>query len=89
MSAALSRLQISDRSPGNFDAVPSAETATLVLTPREREIAMLVAKGFSNKEVGHLLDISHWTVAAHLKACFLKLGLRRRCELAYALRDLI
>jgi DNA-binding CsgD family transcriptional regulator len=60
-----------------------------VLTARELEIARLVAKGFSNKEVGQMLDISHWTVAAHLKATFLKLGLKRRAELVYALRGLI
>lgn len=60
-----------------------------VLTARELEIARMVAKGFSNKEVGQMLDISHWTVAAHLKATFLKLGLKRRAELVYALRGLI
>jgi DNA-binding NarL/FixJ family response regulator len=64
-----------------------AELATL--TAREIEIGRLVAKGFSNKEVGRLLEISHWTVAAHLKAMFLKLGVRRRVELAYSLRGMI
>lgn len=56
------------------------------LSSRELECARLVAKGFSNKEVGQLLEISPWTVAAHLKATFLKLGIRRRAELAYLLR---
>jgi len=78
-------LRQSDRS----DISSAPENATAFLTPREREIAVLVAKGFSNKEVGQILDISHWTVAAHLKATFLKLGLRRRGELAYSLRDVI
>ena len=59
------------------------------LTPREREIALFVAKGFSNKEVGQILDISHWTVASHLKATYLKLGLQRRSELTYLLRSLL
>ena len=56
------------------------------LSARELECARLVAKGFSNKEVGQFLEISHWTVAAHLKATFLKLDVRRRAELAYVLR---
>jgi DNA-binding NarL/FixJ family response regulator len=89
MSAALSRLLEREHFPALSDDLPSAEAATTILTPRECEIAILVAKGFSNKEVGQFLEISHWTVAAHLKSCFLKLGLRRRSELAYALRDLI
>lgn len=55
------------------------------LTAREFEIARLVAKGLSNKEVGQILEISHWTVAAHLKATFLKLGVRRRGELTFVL----
>ena len=70
---------------------PASEFSTELdlLTARELEIARLVAKSFSNKEVGQILDISHWTVAAHLKATFLKLGIGRRAELVYALRSLI
>ena len=60
-----------------------------LLTAREIEVARLVAKGFSNKEVGRVLEISHWTVAAHLKAAFTKLDVKRRAELVYALRGLI
>lgn len=59
------------------------------LTARETEISRLVAKGFSNKEVGQILDISHWTVAAHLKSTFVKLGIGRRAELVYAMREMI
>ncbi|MDP5219852.1 LuxR C-terminal-related transcriptional regulator [Ruegeria sp. 2205SS24-7] len=60
-----------------------------LLSARELEVSRLVAKGFSNKEVALFLEISHWTVAAHLKATFLKLGVRRRSELAYMLRRVI
>ena len=78
--------EISNTSPAM--GLPELEDE-LALTPREQEIALLVAKGFSNKEVGRVLDISHWTVAAHLKATFLKLGLKRRSELTYVLRNQI
>ena len=89
MLVALSRSPEMARSSSQSIALPDAEDVTAGLTPREQEIATLVAKGFSNKEVGQILDISHWTVAAHLKTTFLKLGLRRRSELAYALRECI
>lgn len=56
------------------------------LTPRERQIALLVAQGMSNKAAGQVLGISHWTVAAHLKATFSKLGVVRRAELGPLLR---
>lgn len=59
------------------------------LSGRELEVARLVAKGFSNKEVAQFLEISHWTVAAHLKATFLKLAVRRRSELAYIMRQIV
>jgi DNA-binding CsgD family transcriptional regulator len=65
------------------------EAELKLLTAREYEVARLVAKGFTNKEVGQILDISHWTVAAHLKATFIKLDMRRRAELVYALRGTI
>ena len=68
---------------------PQSDSELERLSARELECARLVAKGFSNKEVALLLEISPWTVAAHLKATFLKLGVRRRAELAYLMRRLI
>jgi DNA-binding NarL/FixJ family response regulator len=35
------------------------------LTAREKEVAALIAKGFTNKEIGKLLNISHRTVEVH------------------------
>ncbi len=70
--------------------VPPDELAELaLLSPRELEITRCVAKGFSNKETARLLGISHWTVAAHLKASFLKLGVKRRSELAFLMRRIL
>ncbi|WP_300527281.1 LuxR C-terminal-related transcriptional regulator [Maricaulis sp.] len=70
--------------------VPMDETVELaLLSPRELEITRCVAKGFSNKETARLLGISHWTVAAHLKASFLKLGVKRRSELAFLMRRIL
>lgn len=77
------------RALGHTEPVTEFSPELDLLTARELEIARLVAKSFSNKEVGQILDISHWTVAAHLKATFLKLGINRRTELVYNLRTLI
>jgi DNA-binding CsgD family transcriptional regulator len=52
------------------------------LTPRETEIARLVAKGLPNKAIARILDISPWTIATHLKRIFAKLRINSRIELA-------
>jgi DNA-binding NarL/FixJ family response regulator len=46
------------------------------LTGREREIAVLVARGYSVSDIAHKLKISEWTVATHLRRIFNKLGVR-------------
>jgi DNA-binding NarL/FixJ family response regulator len=52
------------------------------LTPREREIAELVAQGRSNKQVAAALFLSDRTVEYHLSAVYRKLGVHSRTELA-------
>ena len=52
-----------------------------LLSSREFEIAALVARGMSNKEVALDLRISPWTVSAHLRRIFTKLDIKRRMEL--------
>jgi PAS domain S-box-containing protein len=48
------------------------------LSPREREVALLVARGLTNKEVGRELHLSDGTGEQHAHNIFLKLGTRRR-----------
>ena len=74
---------------GVVTAAPATDTGLDQLSARELEVARLVAKGFANKEIAQFLDISHWTVAAHLKSTFLKTGVRRRSELAYVMRRIV
>lgn len=52
------------------------------LTDRERQVALAVAAGASNKEVARQLDITERTVKAHVGAILEKLGLRDRLQLA-------
>jgi two-component system, NarL family, nitrate/nitrite response regulator NarL len=51
------------------------------LSPREKEIVRLVAKGMANKAIAVLLDVSPWTVATHLRRIFMKLGVSTRAEM--------
>jgi len=52
------------------------------LTPREREIALYILVGLSNKEIARELFITTKTVSNHLTDIYRKLGVRRRVSLA-------
>jgi DNA-binding NarL/FixJ family response regulator len=51
------------------------------LSPRELEIARLVAKGYPNKTIAAVLDISPWTVGTYLRRTYAKLGVRCRAAM--------
>lgn len=51
------------------------------LTEREWEVARLVARGMTNKEVARSMTISDTTVKTHLKHIFNKLNVTRRAQL--------
>jgi DNA-binding CsgD family transcriptional regulator len=57
-----------------------AGTAT-ELTPREREVASLIAGGASSKEAGRQLGISPRTVELHRAHIMEKLGARNAADL--------
>lgn len=50
-------------------------------SPREGEIARMVAKGYPNKMIAEVLDISVWTVGTHLRRIFGKLGVNSRAAM--------
>jgi DNA-binding CsgD family transcriptional regulator len=66
------------------EGLGSAAGAAL-LTPREREIASLAARGRSSKEVAADLVLSVRTVDNHLANVYAKLGIAGRAQLAAAL----
>src|ERR1700751_1883233 len=63
------------------------EDAYDLLTPREREILQLIAKGKSNKDMANLLNLSVYTVESHRSNLMEKLNLRGLPEvILYAVR---
>jgi pSer/pThr/pTyr-binding forkhead associated (FHA) protein len=58
------------------------------LSERERHILALVARGFTDRQIGERLFISPSTVRSHLDRIGKKTGLRRRAELTRLAIDL-
>lgn len=52
------------------------------LTWRQHEVAVLVARGLTNRQIAAELNVSERTVDAHLRKVFARLGLRCRAQLA-------
>ncbi|MGB4813137.1 MAG: response regulator transcription factor [Methylophilaceae bacterium] len=52
------------------------------LTPREREIIVMLARGASNKEIARILDLSESTVKIHVQGVLRKLNLSSRVQAA-------
>ena len=51
------------------------------LTPRQREVALLVASGMSNKDIARALELSVATVKDHVHAILARLDLTSRAAL--------
>ncbi len=68
---------------GNADGSGVSENPPLVaLTPRGREVATLVARGLTNRQIATDLSISEHTVATHIAKIMKKLGLHSRAQIS-------
>jgi two-component system, NarL family, response regulator LiaR len=58
------------------------------LTPREREVLVLIGRGMANKVIARELSLSEKTVKAHVSSILAKLGVHDRTQAAlYAVRE--
>lgn len=64
---------------------PSAHPLLKRLTQKEQEVALLLKKGLSNKEIALHVGITERTVKAHLSSIFEKTGAKDRLALALIL----
>ena len=62
--------------------LPATAAARSPLSPRELEVARLVAKGLTNKQIGEALYVSERTAENHVRHILVKLGFGSRSQIA-------
>lgn len=68
-------------------AAPAVPVAEQVLTRREREVAAMVARGMTNKEIADSLVIAQRTAEGHVERILSKLGFTSRTQIAVWIAD--
>jgi DNA-binding NarL/FixJ family response regulator len=86
LSPAITR-RLMQRAVSEAGSAERAREALAALSPREREVALGVAKGQSNAEIGAELSMTVATVKAHLSHIFVKLGVENRTQIALMAHD--
>lgn len=86
MSIALRLFGTAGAIPAAVEASPEERARALGLSEREVEIAVLIARGLTNKEVAAELFISTGTVRTHVYNLYRKVGAGNRVEIVNMLR---
>jgi DNA-binding CsgD family transcriptional regulator len=77
---------IADRCEGARTPALQAGSSRAILTPTEREVALLASSGRPNKQIAEELFLALRTVENHLQRAYGKLGITGRGELGEALK---
>ena len=67
---------------------PKADALVVPLSPREREILVLLGNAASNKEIADRLSLAEGTVKNHVTNILIKLDVRDRTQAAIRARQL-
>jgi len=62
--------------------IRAADREAMPLTPREQEVAALIGRGMSNRDIATALYLSERTVEAHVRSALTKLGFTSRTQIA-------
>lgn len=81
-AAARGESPVSPRAGRALIAARAGEVAAAALTPRERQVLILVAQGLANKQIARRLGVSEKTVKAHLTKVFASIGVTDRTRAA-------
>jgi non-specific serine/threonine protein kinase len=81
------RLEAGLRHPGTLPALARSVAAAAAapespLTPRQREVATMVAQGATNRQIARALGIADKTVEVHLAQIMHRLGVQNRAQVA-------
>lgn len=70
----LNELSITEAS--SEDQKPAAS----ILSPREKEVLLLVSKGYTSKEIAKMLDLSYYTVREYVSNVYKKLSVKNKMQ---------
>jgi DNA-binding CsgD family transcriptional regulator len=83
------KLEVSRKTKGKFIPIYSynPKQEERPITPRQNDIAQLIAKGYTNQEIAEQLNVSIYTVKNHKQLLFRKVNVKNSVELAHYVRS--